>query len=69
MLTPQQLLLLPFNERAQNIWDHGQFAGNALHKGFRTNLYWMGNYYAEVIYNDVENKIEDIIYREAFHSN
>ena len=69
MITPQQLLLLPLNKRAQYIWDHGKFAGNNVHKGFPTNLYWMGNYYAEVIYNNVENRIEDIICRQAFHSN
>jgi hypothetical protein len=43
MLSPQQLLLLPLNERAQYVQEHGKFTGNNKHKGFPTNLYWMGN--------------------------
>jgi hypothetical protein len=69
MLSSYQLSLLPLNEQVQYVWDHGKFVGNSIHKGFPTNLYWMGNYYAEVVYNDVENRIEDIICREAFGSN
>jgi hypothetical protein len=69
MLTPQQLLLLPLNERAQYVQDYGKFTGNSKHKGYPTNLYWMGNYYAEVVYNPDENRIEDILCREVFSKN
>ncbi len=78
MLSSHELGSLTLDEKLRYIEKNGKFVDDAKCKGFPTNVYWMGNgsdadahreYYAEIVYNSVENKIEYIICREVFSQN
>jgi hypothetical protein len=65
MLTIFQLQHLPLNEQAQYVWDNGEFAVTKHGKGYSTNLYWLGSFYAEVICNEKTNAIVELVFKEA----
>jgi hypothetical protein len=57
---------LEFFENACNddklnlIWDHGEYLWDREYYGRKICLYSLGGFFAEIVYNPVENKIEKV---------
>lgn len=64
-----QFQQFPLNEQAQYVWDNGQFVESRTENDFSSNLYWMGNFYVEIVYNNSMNSIVEVVFKEAFHNN
>lgn len=69
MLSITEIRFLTLNEKAQYVWNNGRYCSSSREANFKINLYWMGNFYAEVWYNCESNQIADIVLKEAFYSN
>jgi hypothetical protein len=65
MLSLIQLQLLSLPERAQYIQDYGNLIESRTEGDFSSNLYWMNDYYAEVVYNNAAGRIEDVMLKET----
>ena len=48
---------LPFYDKAQHLWDHGTYLADRTYSQFRITLYHLDDFYAEVMYNRIGNKI------------
>ena len=60
MLTLDDFESLSFYEKAQYLWDHGLYLSDRTYSQFRITLYYMDDYFAEVMYNRIGNKIISI---------
>jgi hypothetical protein len=67
MLSPSQLRILPIDQQKEYVWQYGKFVDSKSEGETTINMYWMGNYYAELIYNTISNQVENIVLKEAFH--
>lgn len=65
MLSQIHLQLLSLTERAQYIQDYGNFVESRTEGDFSSSLYRMNDYYAEVVYNNAANRVEDVVLKEA----
>ena len=56
------------DEKAFHIWTHATFLHVREEKNFRFNLFYIGNYYVELVYNISDNQIEKInaFFTDAF---
>jgi hypothetical protein len=43
---------------------YGKFIDSKSEGETTINMYWMGNYYAELIYNTISNQVENIVLKE-----
>ena len=57
------------SERAQYVWDNGRFITSRIAGIYRTNIYWLGSYYVEVVINSESNQIIDVIPKQGFNYN
>ncbi len=64
MLTIFQLRHVSLNEQLQYVWDNGEFAVTKIEKDHRVNLYWMGSFYAEVVYSDETDTIVEVRFKD-----
>jgi len=69
MLTIFQLRHLPLEEQAHYVWDHGEYSDKKVELMYTVASYWLGSFWAEVVYNNISNEIEEILFKEAFHNN
>lgn len=60
MITNNDFENLSFYDKAQHIWDHGLYLSERTYSQFRITLYYLDNYFAEVMYNRIGNKIISI---------
>jgi hypothetical protein len=60
MLTLYDFENLSFYEKAQYLWDNGLYLSDRTYSQFRITLYYLDDYFAEVMYNRVGNKIISI---------
>jgi hypothetical protein len=65
MLTIFQLRHLPLQEQVQYVLDNGEFTVSKKRKDHMANLYWIGSFYAEIIYSDQTNTITEVVFKEA----
>lgn len=65
MLSLIHLQLLSLEERARYIQDYGSLVESRTEGDFSSNLYWMQEYYAEVVLNNVAGRIEDVLLKES----
>jgi hypothetical protein len=69
MLSITEMMFLTLQEKALYVWNNGKYRRSRWEDRYRINLYWMGNFYAEVWYDSEKNQIQDIFLKEAFHNN
>lgn len=60
MIGLNEFLLLNKDERANYLWEHGEFIINLKEHEQSFNLYSLNGYFVEVIYSNQTNKIIDI---------
>lgn len=60
MLTLNDFEDLSFYEKAQYLWDHGTYLADRTYSQFRITLYHIDDFFAEVMYNRIGNKIISI---------
>ncbi len=65
MLTTFQLRHMSLDEQVQYVLDNGEFAVTKLEKEYSVNMYWMGSFYAEVVYNEETNAIVEVVFKEG----
>jgi hypothetical protein len=69
MLSLTEMMFLTLQEKAQYVWNNGRYCRSRRENRFRINLYWMGNFYAEVWYDNEKNQILDVVLKEALYNN
>jgi hypothetical protein len=69
MLSMVELRFLSLNERAKYVWNNGRFITSRITGIYRTNVYWLGYYYVEVVYNSESNQIVDVLPKQGFNHN
>ena len=65
MLSLIHLQLLSLQERARYIQDYGNLVESRTEGDFSSNLYWMNEYYAEVVLNNAAGRVEDVMLKES----
>jgi hypothetical protein len=69
MLSMVELRFLSLNERAQYVWNNGRFITSRITGVYRTNIYWLGSYYVEVVINSKSNQIIDVVPKQGSQHN
>jgi hypothetical protein len=69
MLSKLELRFLTLSERAQYVWDYGQYVSSRSEGYHKIHLYLLGSYYVDVIYNADSNRIVDVVPQDSFRSN
>lgn len=65
MLSLIHLQLLSLPERARYIQQYGNLVESRTEGDFSSNLYWMNEYYAEIVLNNAAGRIEDVRLKES----
>jgi hypothetical protein len=69
MLTLLQLQAFSLKRQDTYIWEYGTLTNRRLKDHTIISLYQMDNYFAQIDFNDSENKIEAIIFQESMEKN
>lgn len=51
---------LPLDDKAELVWEHGQYIDSIEYYGYKLNLYSMGTSFIEVFYSPSNNDVEKI---------
>lgn len=68
MLTIEQLQTFSLKRQANYIWEYGTRISSRSKGKSIISLYKMGNYFAQIVFNDSENKIEEVIVKESIEN-
>lgn len=65
MLTLLQLQSFSLKRQDNYIWEYGTLISRLITGNTIISFYQMGNYFAQIVFNNSENKIEAIILKES----
>ncbi len=68
MLSLTEIMVLSLQEKVQYVWNRGMYCNSSWEGIYRINLYWMGNFYAQVWLDNTSHQVRDIILKEAFQN-
>jgi hypothetical protein len=60
-------MFLSLQEKAQYVWNKGMYCYSYWEGKYKINLYWMGNYYAQIWIEDDSNQLRDVVMKDSVY--
>ncbi len=65
MLTLRETIVLTLREKVDYVWNKGMYCYSYWEGKYKVNLYWMGNYYAQIWCEEESNEVMNVVLQEA----